>query len=70
MADRLFAAPGHDYLGALFDELSCGREANPARATSDEDDLVREATRGLSPTLIFRWARKAPTWPVSLPTVG
>jgi hypothetical protein len=43
VADGPRAAPGHDNVGALLDELPCGRETDPARAASDDDDFVREA---------------------------
>ena len=40
---QLGSTSGHHDLGALVDELSGCREADPARATSDDHNLVHEA---------------------------
>jgi len=45
-------APDHDDCGALLDELPCGRETDPARTASDNDNLVREAAHARSPLLV------------------
>jgi hypothetical protein len=46
---RLSAAPDHDDLGALLNELSCGCETDDARATGYDDNLVREAAHSRLP---------------------
>jgi hypothetical protein len=50
VADGPRAAPGHDDLGALLDELSCGCEADPARYPTGilDRDVPRSDLNSLS----------------------